>query len=118
MSRHILALDIAGAPHRWISVRVDAHHYGHNMIAWATGTHEFVAARRSAANDWRAAPDSRQLDWCDQRQGLHGPPLRSSSDAHQGDTARPRALHLRVLRTAASRRSARHGAHRAELETR
>jgi hypothetical protein len=27
MSPHILALDIAGAPHRWTSVRVAAHYY-------------------------------------------------------------------------------------------
>src|SRR5262245_44671146 len=42
MSPHILALDVAGAPHRWINVRVAAHYYATDMIAWATGTHEFV----------------------------------------------------------------------------
>jgi 5-methylcytosine-specific restriction endonuclease McrA len=42
MSPHILALDIAGAPHRWISVRTAAHYYATDMIAWATGSHEFV----------------------------------------------------------------------------
>ncbi len=42
MSPHILALDVAGAPHRWINVRGAAHYYATDMIAWATGTHEFV----------------------------------------------------------------------------
>lgn len=42
MSPHILALDIAGAPHRWISVREAAHYYATDMIAWATGTNEFL----------------------------------------------------------------------------
>ena len=42
MSPHILALDVAGAPHRWINVRDAAHYYATDMIAWATGTHEFV----------------------------------------------------------------------------
>ena len=42
MSPHILALDIAGAPHRWIDVRDAAHYYATDMIAWATGTNEFV----------------------------------------------------------------------------
>lgn len=42
MNPHILALDIAGAPHRWISVRDAAHYYATDMIAWATGTNEFV----------------------------------------------------------------------------
>ena len=42
MSPHILALDIAGAPHRWINVRDAAHYYATDMIAWAVGTHEFV----------------------------------------------------------------------------
>jgi hypothetical protein len=39
---NILALDIAGAPHRWISVREAAHYYATDMIAWAIGTNEFV----------------------------------------------------------------------------
>ena len=38
----ILALDIAGAPHRWINVRAAAHYYVTDMVAWATGTNEFV----------------------------------------------------------------------------
>src|SRR5688572_20212706 len=42
MSPHILALDVAGAPHRWINVRSAAHYYATDMIAWAVGTHEFV----------------------------------------------------------------------------
>ena len=42
MSPHILALDVAGAPHRWINVRNAAHYYATDMIAWAIGTHEFV----------------------------------------------------------------------------
>jgi hypothetical protein len=42
MSPHILALDVAGAPHRWIHVRDAAHYYATDMIAWATGTNEFV----------------------------------------------------------------------------
>jgi hypothetical protein len=42
MSPHILALDIAGAPHRWISVRAAAHYYATDMIAWAAGTNEFL----------------------------------------------------------------------------
>ena len=42
MSPHILALDVAGAPHRWINVRIAAHYYATDMIAWATGSHEFV----------------------------------------------------------------------------
>ena len=42
MSPHILALDIAGAPHRWINVRSAAHYYATDMIAWAIGTTEFL----------------------------------------------------------------------------
>src|SRR5579871_6574799 len=42
MSPHILALDIAGAPHRWISVRGAALYYATNMVAWEVGAHEFV----------------------------------------------------------------------------
>ena len=42
MSPHILALDVAGAPHRWINVRDAAHYYATDMIAWAAGTNEFV----------------------------------------------------------------------------
>lgn len=42
MSPHILALDVAGAPHRWINVRGAAHYYATDMIAWAIGTSEFL----------------------------------------------------------------------------
>ena len=42
MSPHILALDVAGAPHRWISVRDAAHYYATDTVAWAIGTNEFV----------------------------------------------------------------------------
>jgi hypothetical protein len=42
MSPQILALDVAGAPHRWINVRDAAHYYATDMIAWAAGTNEFV----------------------------------------------------------------------------
>jgi hypothetical protein len=42
MSPHVLALDVAGAPHRWISVRTAAHYYATDMIAWAAGTNEFL----------------------------------------------------------------------------
>ena len=42
MSPHILALDAAGAPHRWINVRGAAHYYATNMVAWEIGAHEFV----------------------------------------------------------------------------
>lgn len=42
MSPHVLTLDLAGAPHRWITVRAAAHYYATDMIAWAAGTNEFV----------------------------------------------------------------------------
>jgi 5-methylcytosine-specific restriction endonuclease McrA len=42
MSPHILALDVAGAPHRWINVRQAAHYYATDMIAWSAGANEFV----------------------------------------------------------------------------
>jgi 5-methylcytosine-specific restriction endonuclease McrA len=42
MSPHILALDIAGAPHRWISVREAANYYATDTGAWAIGTNEFL----------------------------------------------------------------------------
>ena len=42
MSPYILALDIAGAPHRWVNVREAALYYATDMIAWAIGTNEFV----------------------------------------------------------------------------
>ena len=42
MSPHILALDAAGAPHRWLNVRGAALYYATNMVAWEIGTHEFV----------------------------------------------------------------------------
>lgn len=42
MSPQILALDVAGAPHRWLKVREAAHYYATDMVAWAAGQHEFV----------------------------------------------------------------------------
>jgi len=42
MSPHILALDVAGAPHRWITARAAACYYATDMVAWAIGTNEFV----------------------------------------------------------------------------
>jgi HNH endonuclease len=42
VSPHILALDVAGAPQRWINVREAAHYYATDMIAWAIGRNEFV----------------------------------------------------------------------------
>ena len=42
MSPPILALDIAGAPRRWVDVREAATYYATNMIAWAIGNSEFV----------------------------------------------------------------------------
>jgi hypothetical protein len=42
MSPHILALDAAGAPHRWINVRGAALYYATDMVAWEVGAYEFV----------------------------------------------------------------------------
>lgn len=42
MSPQILALDVAGAPHRWLNVRQAAHYYATDMVAWAAGQHDFV----------------------------------------------------------------------------
>ena len=42
MSPNVLALDIAGAPNRWISVREAAQYYATDMVAWAAGTNEFL----------------------------------------------------------------------------
>jgi hypothetical protein len=42
VSPNILALDAAGAPHRWINVRGAAHYYATNSVAWEIGAHEFV----------------------------------------------------------------------------
>lgn len=42
MSPTILALDVAGAPHRWLSVRQAAHYYATQLVAWSVGQHEFV----------------------------------------------------------------------------
>jgi hypothetical protein len=42
MSPYILALDLAGAPHRWINVRAAACYYTADMVARAIGTNEFV----------------------------------------------------------------------------
>jgi len=41
-SPQILALDVAGAPHRWIQVEDAMHYYAKDMVAWAVGTEEFV----------------------------------------------------------------------------
>ena len=38
MSPHILALDIAGAPHRWINVRDAAHYYATDSCTLVAGT--------------------------------------------------------------------------------
>lgn len=42
MSPRILALDAAGAPHRWLNVREAAHYYATGMVAWTAGQNEFV----------------------------------------------------------------------------
>jgi len=42
MSPHILTLDAAGAPHRWITARGAALYYATDMVAWEIGQHEFV----------------------------------------------------------------------------
>jgi len=42
MNPQILALDVAGAPHRWLTVRQAAHYYATGMVAWTAGTNEFV----------------------------------------------------------------------------
>lgn len=41
MKPEILALDVAGAPHRWISVQEAAHYYATDLVAWAAGSMEF-----------------------------------------------------------------------------
>jgi hypothetical protein len=48
MSPHILALDLAGAPHRWINVRAAAHYCATDMVAWAIVNPSCCAAARSA----------------------------------------------------------------------
>lgn len=50
MSPHILALDVAGAPHRWITVRGAAHYYvachrGSELIAGIFTAHRNTCAR-------------------------------------------------------------------------
>jgi hypothetical protein len=42
MSPQILALDVAGAPHRWLNVRQAAHYYATDMIAWVAGQNQFT----------------------------------------------------------------------------
>ena len=42
MTPQILALDVAGAPHRWLNVREAAHYYATDAVAWAAGENEFV----------------------------------------------------------------------------
>ena len=46
MSPHVLALDIAGAPHRWINVRDAALYYATDMVAWSIGVNEDRAPSR------------------------------------------------------------------------
>src|SRR3569833_2011843 len=40
MSPHLLALDAAGAPHRWINARAAALYYATNMVTKENGRHE------------------------------------------------------------------------------
>jgi len=40
--QRILALDIAGSPSEWISLKQAGHYYASDLIAWAPGTTEFV----------------------------------------------------------------------------
>lgn len=42
MSPQILALDVAGAPHRWITTNEAAHYYATDMVAWSAGTSVFT----------------------------------------------------------------------------
>ncbi len=39
---HVLALDAAGTPHRWLTVEEAAHYYAKGMVAWDMGDNEFV----------------------------------------------------------------------------
>lgn len=42
MNPEILALDMAGAPHEWLSLKEAAHYYATGMVAWSAGVHEFT----------------------------------------------------------------------------
>lgn len=42
MSPEILALDVAGAPQRWLSIKEAAHYYATGMVAWSAGSSEFL----------------------------------------------------------------------------
>ena len=73
MSPHILALDAAGAPQRWINARGAALYYATNMVAWEIGVARVRAARRHPAGDRPAVCHPRELDHRDQGPELHGP---------------------------------------------
>jgi hypothetical protein len=38
----ILALDIAGAPREWLTLKEAAHYYATGLVAWSAGVHEFT----------------------------------------------------------------------------
>lgn len=42
MNPVILALDAAGAPLRWLSLKEAAHYYATGLVAWAAGQNEFT----------------------------------------------------------------------------
>jgi len=42
MNPVILALDVAGAPHEWITLEEAAHYYAKGLVAWAAGSQEFT----------------------------------------------------------------------------
>lgn len=42
MNPEILALDIAGAPHEWLTLQEAAHYYAKGLVAWAAGVTEFT----------------------------------------------------------------------------
>jgi len=54
MNAQILALDIAGAPHRWITVREAAHYYASGLVAWSAGANEFVLRGGTQATGLRS----------------------------------------------------------------
>ena len=61
MSPRILALDVAGAPHRWLNVRQAAHYYATGMVAWTAGANEFVlrgGVQRSTGQQSKIAANS------------------------------------------------------------
>ena len=116
MSPHILALDVAGAPHRWINVRDAAHYYATDMIAWATGTNEFVlrggTQRSTGVQSLIRASSIIAIKGKDfiVRHFDHVPTLtKEMLLARDRYVCAYCAQRFRV-------RSARHGAHRAELE--